>query len=122
MKQFATRRRELSFSIDEDEFHLKAIIPAGTMFRLTKLQSKMDAASESGEGIDMIVLDIMKDLLKRNSFEQFRFRFYGNEDDEDTDGNEYGEVDPIDLETFTDVIEWIIGESLGKEPTPKPSS
>jgi hypothetical protein len=46
------------------------------------------------------------EIFEEESFNRFERRFWG----------EYG---PIDIQTFNEIIEWIFGEALGKEPTPQ---
>lgn len=106
-KSFTTRKDRIDFDIDEEVFYLKPNVSAGQMFNVSSLKGKMDAAmGDPDSNAGTVLMKELAHVFEEESFTRFERRFWG----------EYG---PIDIATFNDIIEWIFGEALGKEPTPK---
>lgn len=102
-KQFSTRKKIIEFSIDDDDFRLKPVIPASVLFEFQNLQSNITTAMNDPEqSIADIILDMFSKLLDDKSFEVFNARFFGVT------------PEPLDFETFNEVTEYILEEVAGK--------
>lgn len=111
-RKFTTKKKQISFEIDDDEFHLREVIPASTLFEFSNIETRMnEAQSDPNQSIADVMLDAFSKILDDASFETFNARFFGVTNT------------PMDFETFNDVTQYILGEVSGKEVTQKqPSS
>jgi len=106
-KSFTTVKEAIEFDIDEELFRLLPGIAAGQMFEISKIQGRIAAATtdpDTSAG-DVLMKELSK-VFEPESFQRFEQRYKG-------------EYNPIPLSTFSEVLEWIFGEALGKGLTPK---
>lgn len=112
---FTTRKNKLDFKVDGKQFHTKNAVAAGIIFRLqgtfAKLGEQGDAA-ERGEAFDELKT-VYDKILMKESWARFEPLIEGTCDDKLT---------PIDPLTLVDITQWLIGEGLGKGPTPPQDS
>lgn len=102
-KRYTTTKTEIDFWIDDDQFHLKEVIPAGVLFEFANIQQRIAEASQSTEtSIADVILDAFSKILTEESFEIFNARFFGVT------------TTAIDFPTFQAVTEDILTEVAGK--------
>lgn len=104
-KSFKNKKKVITFEIDDDQFTTRAGIPMYAMMELSGIGDKIATAATAGEKLEHLMLSF-KYILDKPSYELMEKRLY--------DMN-----NPIDSETFTEVMEWLVGEALGKGSTPK---
>ena len=112
---FTTRKNKLDFKIDGKQFHTKNAIASGIIFRLQGTFEKLGEKGEAqlrGEAFDELK-EVYSKILTQASWKQFEPLIEGTCDDKLT---------PIDPLTLVDITQWIIGEGLGKGPTPPQDS
>lgn len=112
---FTTRKNELDFTVDGQEFQTKNAIASGIIFRLQGTFAKLgekNAAAERGEAFDELK-NVYSKILTTESWQRFEPLIEGDCDDKAT---------PIDPLTLIDITQWLIGEGLGKEATPPQDS
>lgn len=111
MQQFTTRKKFVSFMIDDDVFQLRPALPAAVFFEFANIQSRMQEAQQSSTAsVADVMLDMFSKILDDASFETFNARFFGLT------------PNPLDYETFIEVTEYILEQSSGKGATQKSSS
>lgn len=110
-KKFTTKKHNIDFDIDDDTFYLRPMIPAGTLFEFSNIQSRMEEAQKDPQmTVGDVLLDVFSKILTDESFEIFNARFFGVTSI------------PIDLPTFQEVTEYILEEVTGKEQSQKSST
>src|SRR5690606_35755313 len=108
MQQFTTRKKSVSFMIDDDVFKLRPALPAAVFFEFANIQSRMQEAQQSStSSVADVMLDMFSKILDDASFETFNARFFGLT------------PNPLDYETFIEVTEYILEQSSGKGATQK---
>jgi hypothetical protein len=112
-KSFTTRKNRIDFDIDGEMFYLLPGIAAGDMFEISNLQAKMQAAAgDLNSHMGHVLMKELSKIFEPESFTRFEVRFWGK----DAEGNRHPQ--PVDLDTFNKLVEWVLGEALGKEITP----
>lgn len=112
---FTTRKNKLDFTVDGEQFQTKNAIASGIIFRLQGTFAKLgdkDAAAERGEAFDELK-GVYSKILTHDAWTRFEPLIEGTCADDAT---------PIDPLTLIDITQWLIGEGLGKEPTPPQDS
>lgn len=111
-KDFSTAgdAEQITFRVDGEGFALKPALSAGELFRLSRLQAKMTAASTDTESdAGTVVMVELSNIFEPDSFTRFNERYEGKRD-------------PINLKRFSEIVEWLIGEAAGKGSTPQQST
>lgn len=107
-KKYVTQKVQIDFEIDDDQFFLKEVIPAGVLFEFANLQGRIAEASQSANtSVADVILDAFSKILTDESFELFNARFFG------------ATPIPIDFRTFQAVTEDVLTEIAGKDQSPK---
>lgn len=112
---FTTRKNKLDFTVDGEQFQTKSAVASGIIFRLQGTFAKLgdaDAIAERGDAFEELK-KVFEKILTRAAWTRFEPLIEGTCDDEQT---------PIDPLTLVDITQWLIGEGLGKEPTPPQDS
>lgn len=110
-KKYTTKKTDIDFWIDDDQFFLKKIIPASAMFEFSNMQSRIaEVSSDPNMTVADVILDAFQKILDDKSFEVFNARFFG--------ASEMA----IDFITFKDVTEDILTEIAGKASETSSSS
>jgi hypothetical protein len=108
-KDFSTAgdAEQITFRVDGEGFALKPALSAGELFKLSRLQAKMSAASNDPESDSgTVVMGELEKIFEPDSYARFNDRYEGKRD-------------PIGLKRFSEILEWLIGEAAGKESTPQ---
>lgn len=109
MKSFSTEpdQVQINFDVDGEMFFLKPGIAAGQMFEISALQGRMKAASDDPDNhAGKVLMGELKKIFDDESFYRFEKRYNG-------------EYKPIGLRRFNEIVEWLLGEALGKGNTPQ---
>lgn len=112
---FTTRKNKLDFTVDGQAFQTKRAIASGVIFRLQGTFSKLgekDEAASRGEAFDELKIVFSK-ILTHEAWTRFEPLLEGDSPDDAT---------PIDPSTLVEIVQWLIGEGLGKDPTPPQDS
>lgn len=112
---FTTRKNKLDFTVDGEQFHTKSAIASGIIFRLQGTFAKLgdkDAVAERDAAFDALK-GVYEKILMSESWSRFEPLIEGDCEDMRT---------PIDPLTLVDITQWLIGEGLGKDPTPEQAS
>jgi len=112
---FTTRKNKLDFTVDGQEFQTKSAIASGIIFRLQGTFAKLgekDEVTSRGEAFEELK-NVYSKILTQEAWSRFEPLIEGNCADDMT---------PVDPLTLVDITQWLIGEGLGKETTPLPSS
>jgi hypothetical protein len=110
-KRYQTRKTNIDFWIDDDQFFLKEVIPAGILFEFSNMQSRIaEATANPNVSVADVILDMYEKILDEKSFETFNARFFG------------ASRMALDFITFQEVSQDILGEIAGKAASVTSSS
>jgi len=102
MKDFSRDRKQIQFKIDEDVFHCRSALAADVLLDFTEKFNGIKDEDDASQSRAVLV-DVLKEVLQPESFEQFRKRMADRDN-------------PIDMPQANDVIEWAFSE-YGLRPT-----
>lgn len=101
VKDFSRKRKQIRFRVDDDVFEAAPAIPAEVLTQFVVKFSDVDNLPVL-QRVEALA-EVLKMILKPESFSRFRERMSDPES-------------PIDIDQLNDVIEWLM-EQYGQRPT-----